>query len=570
MPKSMDDVLRLHRKYVIPRFQREFSWELDELSEIYNDLIDNIVYMDGKLVTNEYFIGSLVLVGDDDDTARIERYVVDGQQRLTTFTIAFAVLSQKLKEIGEEKLSQLTHLYVLGEDNDGNPYRKLVNENQKPFFQQRIQQRDIDFSVMPKSSEEKKLLNAYAYFDKQLKKNTLLKEIQKRNPEMGQVEYIDALKAFRDQILKCKVIYVTVKSFDDAYNIFEVLNAKGKDLTPVDIIKNSIFGILTEEEPLDTASEKWAEMKNEIKRCEAVDFNVFYRHYWISKYCNSTSRKLVANFEKYIQRNIAAYTELIDDMSVAAKDYSEIVSPNANKWLQPEDLSIYTSLKALNVFNTTQVRIFLLALFDAKRRNVITHKTYKKIFTYLEHYHFVFTAVCSSRPSGLEQRYSFYARRLRECTTKQESAKCIEDLIADLNETIPRYEVFESHFISLEYTSKQEKDKKLVQYILKKLEVFYGSNELKPNSFTIEHILSEATGQNCVGMIGNLIPLGDKMNNDLNDKGFRVKLTRYGESQYATVKQFIKDYKGEEWTEEKIEKRTIEIAKILYNNTIEG
>lgn len=60
------------------------------------------------------------------------------------------------------------------------------------------------------------------------------------------------------------------------------------------------------------------------------------------------------------------------------------------------------------------------------------------------------------------------------------------------------------------------------------------------------------------------------MNNDLNDKGFRVKLTRYGESQYATVKQFIKDYKGEEWTEEKIEKRTIEIAKILYNNTIEG
>lgn len=92
-PNSIDDVLRLQRKYVIPRFQREFSWELEGLSEIYDDLVDNIVYANNKLNTNEYFVGSLVLVGDDDDTTKIERYVVDGQQRLTTFTIAFAVIA---------------------------------------------------------------------------------------------------------------------------------------------------------------------------------------------------------------------------------------------------------------------------------------------------------------------------------------------------------------------------------------------------------------------------------------------------------------------------------------------
>lgn len=140
-PKSIDDVLRLQRKYVIPRFQREFSWEQDELLEIYDDLIDNITYSNNGLYTNEYFIGSLVLVGDDDDTTKIERYVVDGQQRLTTFTIMFAVLSQKFKELEEDKLSKITHLNVLGEDNDGNLYAKLVNENPKPFFQNRIQQK---------------------------------------------------------------------------------------------------------------------------------------------------------------------------------------------------------------------------------------------------------------------------------------------------------------------------------------------------------------------------------------------------------------------------------------------
>ena len=570
-PKSIDDVLRLQRKYVIPRFQREFSWELEELSEIYDDLIDNIVYSNSKLCTNEYFIGSLVLVGDDDDTTKIERYIVDGQQRLTTFTIAFAVLAQKFKEIKEEKLSKITHLNVLGEDNDGNPYAKLVNENPKPFFQQRIQQKEIDFSLIPQSVEEKRLLYAYNFFDRQLKESALLKAMRERNPGMEQINYIDALKAFRDQILKCKVIYVTVKSFDDAYTIFEVLNAKGKDLSPIDIIKNSIFSILTDEEPLDIASEKWAKTKNAIKKCENTDFNTFYRHYWLSKYCLSTSRKLVANFEKYIPKTIEEYSKLVDDMEISAKDYSEIVSPDINKWIQPEDLSIYTTLNALNVFNTTQVRIFLLSLLDAKKRGVISHKNYKKIFTYLEYYHFIFTAVCSSRPSGLERRYSFYARKLRGCNSKEESSDCINDLIVDLKTSLPEYSVFESNFKKIIYTSKQERDKKLVQYILKKLEVFHATNELKPNSFTIEHILPESTGNRFVGMVGNLLPLGEKLNNELQDKDFKIKIAKYNNSQYETVKQFVQEYKNEEkWTEESIEERTEKIAQIMYENIIEG
>lgn len=413
-PKSIDDVLRLQRKYIIPRFQREFSWSQDELNEIFDDLIDNIVYTEKGLTTNEYFIGSLVLVGDDDNTYNMERYVVDGQQRLTTFTIAFAVLAQKFKELKEEKLSEKTHLNILGEDNDGNPYAKLVNESPKPFFQQRIQQKEIDFSATPKSEEEKKMLYAYDFFDRRLKESILLKALKERNVGMGEISYIDALKAFRDQILKCKVIYVTVKSFEDAYTIFEVLNAKGKDLTPIDIIKNSIFSILTDEAPLDMASEKWNNIKLYLKKCDGVDLNTFYRHFWQSKYCLSTSRKLVSNFEKYIPNTITDYSNFISDLESAAKKYAEIISPNIESWKQPEYLSVYTSLMAFNVFGTTQVRMFLLALFDAKAADIISHKNYKKILNYLEHYHFIFTAVCSSRPSGLERRYSLYARLIKK------------------------------------------------------------------------------------------------------------------------------------------------------------
>lgn len=570
-PKSIDDTLRLQRKYVIPRFQREYSWESDELSEMYEDLIDNIVYKNGGLRTTDYFIGSLVLVGDDDDTSNIERLVVDGQQRLMTFTIAFSVLSQKFLEIGETKLSEKTHLNVMGEDNDGNIYAKVVNENPKPFFQTRIQQKQLDFTMIPQSIEEKRILSAYNYFDRMLKEASLIKNIRDNNPGLGEIKYVDALKAFRDQILKCKVIYVTVKSLDDAYNIFEVLNAKGKDLTPTDMIKNSIFSILTDEEPLDLASEKWKSIRESIKRCDNVDFNVFYRHFWLSKYCLSTSKKLVANFNKYIPKTIADYTSFLNSIDIAAERYAKIVSPNRDDWSQPENLFVYTTLNAFSIFNVTQVRVFLLALLEIRDKKLISYKNFKKVLLYLEHYHLIFTAVCSKRPSGLERRYSSYARILRNCNDKTDTSDCINNLITDLETTLPEQQEFKNAFLSIVYISDKEKDKKLVQYILRKLETYYASNELKPNSFTIEHILPDSLGIFEVGMIGNLLPLGEKLNNDIQDRDFQYKMTRYPESKYVSVKKFIEQYSTfDKWSKTDIVQRTEQIAAILYSNIIEG
>lgn len=206
-----------------------------------------------------------------------------------------------------------------------------------------------------------------------------------------------------------------------------------------------------------------------------------------------------------------------------------------------------------------------------KNSQLISFRNFKKILVYLEHYHFIFTAVCSSRPSGLERRYSSYARQLRNCTSKKESADCINNLITDLKEGIPDYSIFEKQFEKIVYTSAKEKDKKLVKYILKKLDTHYSSNELVPNSFTIEHILPESVATEYVGMIGNLLPLGEQLNNDLSNKNFKLKMTRYPESQYTTVKRFVEENKDrEEWGEKEIVERTKCIAEIMYHSIIEG
>lgn len=178
VPRTIADTLDLKRKYVIPRFQREYSWENDELQELWDDLLDCFTVNNGKLFPNEYFIGTLVLVGDDDNM-NIERQVVDGQQRLMTITIAFSVIRKLFLAEKEETLAKKIYSYILGEDADGVEYAKLVTETPKPYFQMKIQKRDQDEDISPKTDEEKRILNAYNYFERKLSRKNILLEIKK-------------------------------------------------------------------------------------------------------------------------------------------------------------------------------------------------------------------------------------------------------------------------------------------------------------------------------------------------------------------------------------------------------
>lgn len=565
-PRTIRDALNLKRKYVIPRFQREYSWENEELDALWDDLLENLIFDGNKLTSSEYFIGSLVLVGDDDDTDSIEKHVVDGQQRLMTITIIFSVLSQLFKSVGEDKLSELAHGYIVGEDEDGQSYTKVVSETPKPFFQYRIQEKDIDFTQIPRTAEEKRILKAYNFFEERLGKKRLLKEISDKFPGVD-LAYVEALKLFRDQLLKCKVIYVTVKDFDEAYMIFEVLNAKGKDLTPVDVIKNKLFSVLDQTEPIDIAYDKWQNIRTNLTTDSFDDILTFYRHYWLSKYGFATYKKLVAEFDKKIDKTYSEYKSFLLDLEEASQDYSKIVSPNIQHWPQPEERIIYETIDALAIFGVTQVRTFLLALIDARRRNVIRHSVILNVMEYLQYFHFVFNAVCSERPSGLERKYSSYARRLRASDRKQESAACIKDLIAELEEIIPAFDKFKERFGLLVFTSKKTKHKKVIQYILRKLERYAaGTDEMKPDSFTIEHIMPESTENEDAGKIGNLIPLGEELNGQLGNKDFAYKMSRYPESQYQSVKVFVSEYGHlTTWCKEQIDERTELLAEIMYN-----
>ena len=92
---------------------------------------------------------------------------------------------------------------------------------------------------------------------------------------------------------------------------------------------------------------------------------------------------------------------------------------------------------------------------------------------------------------------------------------------------------------------------------------------MKPDSFSIEHILPESTKNKFVGCIGNLLPLGVELNNKLENKDFAEKMKGYQSSQYQTVKCFVERYQGiAVWDEELIMQRAKEMAKIMYYQSL--
>ena len=85
--KTVGTLLSVGKQFIIPRFQREYTWERYNNKEFYDDILGYMQVKDGELITKQYFLGTMLFVGDFADTKCQEMNVVDGQQRITTITI---------------------------------------------------------------------------------------------------------------------------------------------------------------------------------------------------------------------------------------------------------------------------------------------------------------------------------------------------------------------------------------------------------------------------------------------------------------------------------------------------
>lgn len=542
--RTIAELLSVNKKYVVPRFQREYSWEKEQINEFWVDTLSNINHeqQENTYSYSEYFIGSLVLIGDDTDNSM---QIVDGQQRLTTLTILLSVLCQRFVELGRHPLAEaLYDNYIAGKDDDGNYFFKLVNESPKPFFQKNIQHIE-KAGEQAVSDEEKTLKNAYdeLYNLSSLDNVSSLLGVAINNND----DYEIALKAIREQVVRyLKVIFITVNEEDEAYTIFETLNARGMNLSYVDLIKNKIFKALNGCHPDDDAKTKWNAIRKTIASRNGVgSMEQFIRHWWVSNHSYVSSENLYKAFiNKWRKGEIDAkgfLNELLED----ANTYIKIASPTAEDFPQQEDKPILRSLQALKLFNITQNRPFLLSLLKAKSRRKLTHPDMIRAFKTIEKFHFAFNAICSLRPSGIESSYSKAARALSDKrSTSKTNKQAINNLLDTLRGRFPERDVFADKFKDIKFNNKETKQKKLIQYIFASIERARAkTDEFLPDLISIEHIMPQSSPDlELASLIGNLLPLSKELNERAGDKPIIDKLPIYRISQFKLVEQFLGSY----------------------------
>lgn len=550
--------------YQIPRFQRPFSWEKDEVENFWSDLIQDS--------SDNYFIGSMVVY----QSKKPYFGIVDGQQRLTTITLILSSIRNTFISIGEENLAKGIHKYIEQPNIDNVNEFILSSESSFPYLQTHIQNYQGFEVKCDTGGEEKKLEEAFEIINDKIKSYLpKLDLLEKNNIQMdffsdNKNEVVKKLKEIRDRVLSLKLVFIQLDSEEDAYLIFETLNARGRDLKTSDLVKNLLLKKNKSlNKTLDIAKEQWITIINKfdnINYASAID--TFLLHYWISEHSYTTEKKLFSEIKNYIDRELENSYKLLKNLDELSLIYCYMLNPSSSI-IQDKDINSH--LMALNLLKVKQQSPMVLSLLRAYKEKRISLKYLKICLKKIEFFHFVFNGITSQRSSGsVSTLYSSHAIELTKAANNNDAQKIMHSLFLSLERKIPSYEEFEINFISLSYLSTKTRDKHLIKYCLSKC---IGSKafgfDVDFDSMTLEHIIPEAKIKEgiqdiVVGSIGNLILIDAKTNSEeLRDKKPEDKLICLDAKKYPFDKVFID--KNTLWDEQYVEVRAKKLAAYLYH-----
>lgn len=553
MPTDVDDVsaqsitlstlLGGDHRFEVPDYQRQYSWEIEQLQRFWKD-IQNLDQQ-----SESHFLGSILLIKRDTGFGERDIYeVVDGQQRLATVSILFAVIRERLE--GDVERSKLDGLekYLFDTDASGNEEQNLkLNPLDNDDFKSII-------SGNAPPNQESNLWQAAEFFADKISSSK-----------------INDIEQIRDKVLeRMPIVLIETYDQDSAFLLFETLNDRGMELSNIDLMKNTL---LKTADAVDTEYESvrqnWQKIVSELR------YNVdkperFFRHYLMFSpqldVRESVSRHTITDtFEEIIQ-NINEYDalsleKLTDDIYQKARLYKNIVDSNINRYETDANEVINRKLSQLNKFGSTQERILILYILS----QVNNETRAVRGLSLVESYNVRRVIASSETGSSVNQ---FYATT---CSNMSQSESPIETLQSELTrKTVPP----EEFRIAMERTDFTRSSR--TRYLLIKYEEYLSSNEIEMSG-EIEHIAPRSAFdankysswisyldsgkdrfEEIKDKIGNLTLIEKRLNIEAGNNPFEEKKDQYSESRFEMT-QSLTNYS--DWSEEKIQDRTEELAK---------
>ena len=250
--KSIDGRARTVRelldkaKYAIDFYQREYAWQERQVRELIDDLTGKFLdsYEPGHSRHEvegygHYFLGSIVI-----SHKRGQRFIVDGQQRLTTLTLLLVHLHQ-LQEVRDESVE--VHSLIYSEKFGRKSFNLDVSDRAE------IMQRLMDGETVDLNGKSESVQNISARYANIA--DHLPEEVTGR-----------ALPFFVDWLLEnVHLVEIEAYSDEDAYTIFETMNDRGLSLSLPEMLKGYVLANVRHEDDQRTVNTSWRQHVQALK-----------------------------------------------------------------------------------------------------------------------------------------------------------------------------------------------------------------------------------------------------------------------------------------------------------------
>jgi uncharacterized protein with ParB-like and HNH nuclease domain len=543
---SFGDLIGNGKIYRVPPFQRDYSWDKENWEDLWQDLLTLYRNPDAS-----HYMGAIVL--QSSSASEKEFTIIDGQQRLATLSIIAIAVIDKIKQLvdqneepesNQERQEILKRTYL----SDRNPRslryssKLLLNENNNDFYQGNLINLRKPLNIRALSNSNQLLWQAFEYFAEQL---TAIPEI---------IQSGEKLTAFLTEIIAQRPLFIQINVEDElnAYTVFETLNARGIELSSTDLLKNYIFSLFQGPDDLQEAQRQWRRIINTVLM---EKFPEFLRYYLSLKQPRVRRERLFKMIREEVKDAQKAF-DLLDQLENYSTLFIALSNPNDEFWRDTPNNQPY--VRELNLFRVKQAYPVLFAAYQKFSAEDFTRLL--KLVTVIS---FRYTVVSSLNPNDLEVVYNKTAILI-----SAGEVNTLHQVFAHLRSVYVPDEKFQQDFALLAISTKGQR-RKLVRYILNRLESDASGRQGDEDSFSIEHILPEAatddwrTNFNATQLeemayrIGNLTPLEHSFNRDLGQQSYPVKREKYRQSVYTLTQNIT----TEEWNPDTLVARQKHLAQ---------
>lgn len=524
----------------IPFFQRAYVWEQEQWEQLFDDLLKSF---ENK---KEHFLGSVIVKQLPSNAGEgAKRSLIDGQQRLTTFSILIKALYDNLNS--DDKADYAGYLFKrpTKEKNPKIKHSKIDSLVFNAILQAKNSQGCVEISniiknpkkpnnAKNKKQQEKGLIACYCYFSEKIKD-------------------IDDKKAFLDYILDSKLwVIINLEANEDEQKIFDSINTAGLRLTATDIIKNTLFDKAMS---LQAEYEQWYsiyweslfekdeqhrdfwEQEVSTGRMRRVQSEIFLHAFAIIEGFfnpeNDTLENLSAIYKHHIQSfNADTLKSFLQKISEYALLYQELPQIAKETLLSYENYE-FRLFHILKITDTNTIIPLILYL----KKSLHNDKELLQKSLYLLEVFVLTRWLCNKSTKNYNKFFPHIIKSLQK-TTKNNIIHVLKKALQ--KEEIPTIKDIKDSLTSEEYYL-SNKTAKLVLFWIELYRRHSNKNKQDiielPYSYTLEHLMPQAweehwldigrndeNAESLIYQIGNMTLLKGGLNSIMRNQAWKIKL----------------------------------------------